>query len=276
MRILVFGASGMVGRALRPMRVAAGDTLVAVSRQPRTAQAGLDWHRGTLPADVPALPACEAIVSLGPLDHFVAWLATADLRHRPRIVALSSMSAESKQASPLAAERDVAARLRAAETRLAQVAGDHDLAWTVLRATLIYGEGDEGGLDGLARRASRWRIFPLPAGRGLRQPIHARDLAAAVDAVLHGDGAADGCVLPAGGGERLSATAMFRRVRAALPRWTLPLPVPRALLRLAARCVPRWRGAIARLDSDLVADNRQLEARLGVHPGPFRPGADRS
>jgi nucleoside-diphosphate-sugar epimerase len=227
----------MVGRFLLSVLRADGCAVIALSRQVRGGDDGDDgvaWVQGTLPDGVPSLPAAEAIVSLGPLDHFASWLERVELHGQPRIVALSSMSAESKRAAPLAAERELAARLRAAEAKLAARCAQRGLAWTVLRATLIYDGSGEHGLATLARRAQRWRVFPLPAGRGLRQPVHARDLAAAVQAAL--DGGADGCVLAAGGGERITVRRMF-----------------------------------ARLDTDLVADNREMEARLGVRPGPFRP-----
>uniref|UniRef100_UPI002625BF35 SDR family oxidoreductase n=1 Tax=Oleiagrimonas sp. TaxID=2010330 RepID=UPI002625BF35 len=202
--------------------------------------------------------------------HFSTWLEQADIDGHPCIVAMSSMSAESKHESPLAEERALSQRLREAEARLARTCARRGMRWTVLRATLIYGGGHDHSLTPLARRAQRWRVFPLPAGRGLRQPVHAADLAEAVRAALHTD-AAGGKVLPVGGGERLTAARMFARVRQGLPGWTLPVPVPRLVLRAAARFFPRGRGAIMRLDADLVADNRELIACLGVHPRDFRP-----
>jgi uncharacterized protein YbjT (DUF2867 family) len=118
----------------------------------------------------------------------------------------------------------------------------------------------------------RWRVFGLPAGCGLRQPVHAADIAHAVVRAL--DGAAVGRVIPMGGGERLPAAAMFARVRASLPVRTLPIPVPAPVIRLGARLVPPMRGALTRLQQDLVADNAELERLLGVHPRPFRPGPE--
>jgi hypothetical protein len=64
---------------------------------------------------------------------------------------------------------------------------------------------------------------------------------------------------------------MFARVHASLPVRTLPLRVPAPLIRLGVRLVPPARGALTRLQQDLVADNGELERLLGVHPRPFRP-----
>lgn len=269
-RIAMFGASGPVGHVLRPGLVREGVAVLAISRLPHADRDGVQWLVGQLPEAVPELPPCDAIVSLGPLDHFTAWMERARPHGQPRIVAMSSMSALSKRGSPLAAERALSGRLREAETRLARTCDERGLGWCILRATLIYGVGRDRSFTPLAQRARRLRVFPLPAGSGLRQPVHAADLAAAVMAAL-GTDAAMGQVLEIGGGERLTSAQMFARVQRSLPFRTLPLHVPRMLLRLGARLVPRIRGMVERLDQDLVADNRELVARLGVHPRDFQP-----
>ena len=125
-------------------------------------------------------------------------------------------------------------------------------------------------LTPLARRALRWRWFALPRGRGLRQPVHAQDVALAVFAALQTDAAA-GRVVPVGGGERLTAAQMFARVRASLPVRTVPLPLPRFAVAAGRRLVPALQGPLSRLDSDLVADNTDLERLLAVHPRGFAP-----
>jgi uncharacterized protein YbjT (DUF2867 family) len=104
----------------------------------------------------------------------------------------------------------------------------------------------------------------------LRQPVHADDIAQAVVAALACPAAA-GRILPIGGGERLPFVEMFRRVRRSQPCATLPLPLPGALLRACARALPRLRGPLNRLDTDLIADNSELQSLLGVHPRPFHP-----
>jgi nucleoside-diphosphate-sugar epimerase len=272
MTVLVFGASGAIGRFLLPRLRDAGVEVLAISRATRASVDGVHWRQGALPDRVPALPPVTAIVSLGPLLPFAQWLERTSPRDAPRVIAIGSMSADSKLESPMADERATAHALREGEAVLARACAAMGSAWTMLRPTLIYGAGMDRSLTPIARRACRWRVFPLPAGRGLRQPVHADDIARAVIAAIDRP-QADGRVFAIGGGERLSAAAMFARVRRSLPVATLPLPLPAWLLRVAASATPRLRGPLQRLDSDLLADNGELERLLGVHPRPFHPDA---
>jgi nucleoside-diphosphate-sugar epimerase len=272
MTVLVFGGSSQIGHFLLPRLLASGEAVLALSRQPRPAQAGVTWLPGTLPDRMPGLPPLSAIISFGPLQGLADWLAQATLADAPRVVATSSMSAESKRDSGVPAERVLARRLRDGEAALAAACERHGCAWTVLRPTLVYGAGLDQSLTPIARRAMRLRLFPLPAGRGLRQPVHADDIAQAVLAALECPAAA-GRILPIGGGERLRSGEMFARVRRSLPRATVPLPLPAWLLRLGQRALPPLRGPLSRLDSDLVADNGELQRLLGMRPRPFRPDA---
>ena len=272
MTILVVGGSSQIGHFLLPRLRNAGVPVLALSRVARPAQDGVEWLRGALPDAVPALPALSAIVSFGPLQALADWLAQVAPGSVPRVIATSSMSAESKRDSAVPAEREIARQLRAGETALATVCERHGCAWTVLRPTLVYGTGLDKSLSPIARRALHTRLFPIPTGRGLRQPVHADDIALAVVAALDCPAAA-GRILPIGGGERLPYPQMFARVRQSLPRSTVAMPLPAWLLRLSQRAWPPLRGPLSRLDSDLVADNDELQRLLGVHPRPFRPEA---
>jgi nucleoside-diphosphate-sugar epimerase len=144
------------------------------------------------------------------------------------------------------------------------------MRWTILRPTMIYGVGLDRNLTPIARRALRSRVFPMPPGHGLRQPVHAQDVAQAASAAVRNE-AAYSRIIELGGGERLQVDEMFRRVRASLERPTFPLAVPPVVLPLASRLLPRLRGALSRLDQDLVADNAVAMDVLGVQPRPFRP-----
>lgn len=252
-----------------PMLVRAGVRVLALSRGPHAEMAGVQWVRGALPQPPPVCADVRSVCSFAPLDALAAWIASGVASGLERVVATSSMSATSKQASPVAAERALSRRLCDGEAALARACDDRGIAWTVLRPTLIYGVARDRSLTPLARRAARWHVFGLPAGNGLRQPVHACDVAQAVVAAL--DDGARGKVIPIGGGERLSAAEMFARVRESLPVRTMPLTVPAPLVRLAARGVPPLRGPLTRLQQDLVADNAQLERLLDIHPRGFHP-----
>ncbi|MDE3211053.1 MAG: NAD-dependent epimerase/dehydratase family protein [Pseudomonadota bacterium] len=271
MTVLVIGGSSQIGRFLLPRLGASGEAILALSRQPQAPRAGVDWRHGALPGHMPEpLPALSAIISFGPLQPLADWLDRSALEGAPRVIATSSMSAESKRDSAVPAEREISRQLREGEQALAAACARHGCAWTVLRPTLVYGAGLDRSLSPIARRAMRLRLFPLPLANGLRQPVHADDIAQAVLAALDCPAAA-GKTLSIGGGERLPYRQMFARVRHSLSRSTVPLPLPAWLLRLGRGAVPRLRGPLSRLESDLVADNAELQRLLGVHPRPFQP-----
>jgi nucleoside-diphosphate-sugar epimerase len=277
---LVTGASGAIGRFLLPRLLAAGHDVIALSRTSRACDdPRLRWVIGDLDAAMPAFPALDAIFSCGPLDAFARWFTHASLQGHPRVVAFGSMSITSKQDSDDAAERSLVTRLREAEQGLVAAAAARDCAWTVLRPTLIYGAGIDRSLTPLAHFATRWRVFPrLPLACGMRQPVHADDLAAACIAVA-GNRHAENRTYALGGGERLAFDTMLERVRASLPVRVLSLPLPvfgvRRIAELAhAVGLPRLNAAsLDRLYRDLVADNDPASTDFGWSPRGFHPDA---
>ena len=270
--VLVFGASSQIGHCLLPMLSTQDARVIAVSRTPRCDR-GAHWLRGELPESLHGdFSDVEWVASFAPLAALATWLSNTSLPALKRVVATSSMSAESKRESPVMSERALAASLRDGEQALMRACESRGIACTILRPTLIYGVGLDKSLTPLAHRAAKMRVFVLPPGRGLRQPVHARDVAAAVLAALQSL-RASGRVIPIGGGERLTAQEMFARVRASLPVRTLALRLPRFAIRTATRMLSSARGPLSRLDADLIADNGELERLLDVHPRGFAPDA---
>jgi nucleoside-diphosphate-sugar epimerase len=266
--ILVFGASGSVGRFALP--VLAGDhRLTAVSRS----KSGGGWLQAGL-EDKIVWPDVEIVLSLGPLDAFSAWLEKYRGPSLRRVIALSSMSAETKRDSADPQEQALAQRLRDAEDSLARTAAARGIDWTIFRPTMIYGAGTDRNLTPIARFMRRWRVLPIPfSANGLRQPVHAADVAQACFAAL-AEPAAFGKTYPLGGGERLSFRDILWRLRAGSPGFVLPLPVPRFVLSLAARWRPDAgisRAALQRLDMDLIADNVPANRDFGYAPCSFSP-----
>ncbi|HET7925652.1 MAG TPA: hypothetical protein VFL30_12180 [Rhodanobacteraceae bacterium] len=270
---VVFGASGAIGRFLLPRLLRADHEIVAVSRETRASgDARLRWIAGSLPREIPSLPDGATIFSLGPLDAFAEWFATRGARDA-RVIAIGSRSIDTKKASGDASERDVAARLARAEASLDRAGA----RVTVLRPTLIYGAGLDRSLTPIVSFARRWRVFPYVAdANGLRQPVHADDLACACVALARG--MPQRSVYDVGGGERIAFSRMLRRVRVSLPFATLALPIPLAIANAGAgfaRISPAFRAAsadaIARMREDLVADHSAAAADFGWSPRTFEP-----
>lgn len=271
---LVFGATGAIGRFLLPRLLARGERIVAVSRRSSADSAGngVEWLRADLFAAMPPLPVVDTIYSLGPLDVFAEWFGRA-VGEKPlarRLIAISSMSAESKEDSVDAAERELAARLRDAEQDLFAAAHRCGAACTIFRPTLIYGAGIDRSLAPLARFARRWHVLPVPLGAsGLRQPVHAGDLAAACIAARD-KAATFGKIYALGGGERLRFDTMLARIVASSPHAAVALPVPKPLLEVAMRLSRGRAGALSRLRVDLLADNVPAGRDFDYAPRAFQ------
>ena len=278
-RALVLGGSGQVGGAVLARLSAAAWRIDAVSREAQADVPGVRWLRGGFEAMPPLAPAYDAVVSCGPLDRFAAWWSAAGPA-AARVVAFGSTSLHAKRASADPAERDLAARLAAAEQRLFASAAVRGVEACVLRPTLVYGSGRDHTLSRIAALAQRRGLFVLPRGaNGLRQPVHVDDLAAATLSALQArDAGGVGYDLP--GGETLPYTEMVARVLATLepPARLLQLPAPlfaalAAVLRAGGRLQGFGAQAQARLREDLVFDAAPAARDLGYAPRPFRPDA---
>ena len=279
MPVGVLGASSLVGQRLLARLAAAGRPVTAFSRQPQPPQAGVTWGRLGAPGGAPAdgireiaLWICVAPIWVLP-EHFEL-LQRCGAR---RIVALSSTSRYTKHASTDPQEQATAQRLARAEEQLAQWAGAQGVTWTVLRPTLIYGEARDKNIAEMARFIRRFGFFPVfgPA-QGLRQPIHADDVAAACVAALSCAAAANRAYNLCGG-ETLSYREMASRVFVALGRPVRLLSVPMWMFRLALRILrllPRfrhWTPAMAeRMNRDLAFDSTEARRDLAWAPRPFQ------
>ena len=272
---LVFGASGQIGEALLARLDARDWQVFAVSRISRPPSSNVQWLPGGF-AGIEGLPgSVDVIFSTGPLDGFAQWYARG-LVATPRVVAFGSTSLDTKQTSGDAYERDIVARLQAAEKIVFDTASANGAAATLLRPTLVYGAGRDQTLARIAAMARRLRFFVLPHGAtGKRQPVHVDDLAAAAVAVVDVPAThARAYALP--GGETLAYRDMVARTLAALDSparlWTFPMPVFRAMLSLA-RLAGVMRGltdeAVARMREDLVFDATPAQRDFGYAPRPF-------
>ncbi|MCR6626368.1 SDR family oxidoreductase [Pseudoxanthomonas japonensis] len=272
---LVFGASGQIGEALLARLDARDWQVFAVSRTPRPPSSNVQWLTGEFEG-IDGLPdRVDVIFSTGPLDGFAQWYGRG-LVAAPRVVAFGSTSLDTKQASGDAYERDIVARLQAAERLVFDTASATGASATLLRPTLVYGAGRDRTLARIAAMARRMGFFVLPRGaEGRRQPVHVDDLAAAALAVVDAP-ATHGQAYALPGGETLAYREMVVRTLAALDPpatlWQLPMPVFRTVLSFA-RMVGAMRGlsddAVARMREDLVFDATPARNDFGYAPRAF-------
>jgi nucleoside-diphosphate-sugar epimerase len=195
-----------------------------------------------------------------------------------RIVAVSSTSRFTKTESPIKSERLVAAQLAEGERVFAQWASASGIEYLILRPTLIYGRGRDLNLSQIARFIARFGFFPVAgAAAGLRQPIHAEDLAIACIQGLETT-RLTGKAYEVSGGETLSYCEMVGRIFDVLEKRRLFMRLPVSVFSAAiscARLLPAFdhlTPAMARrMNEDLVFDHNSAVKDFGFAPRPFRP-----
>lgn len=286
MTIHLFGAATPSGEALRQL---APMELVCYSRKP---SAGAEWMQPAdlsdpdafQPAGRPEGPAFW--ISFAPIWLLAPFLEHLANRHPARlqglrgVIACSSSSAITKRFAANRFDRQLVARLTAAEDQLLAACRRLTVPCRILRPTLIYGQvgvyGDRN-LSRLLQLMRRLPVLPLPAQTGLRQPIHARQLASvALEMTQQLSGPGWSPDLPErialGGDRELSYAAMLQALQQALPpldpaRRCRLLPVPnRLFFALAAPLLlrsPKAFEAVLRIGADL-AGFTPSHALLGV------------
>lgn len=278
-RVGVLGATSLVGECLLPLLTQARWRVTAYSRRVVGPLGdGVRWQQ-LWPS--PPYPPGESDVihwiCVAPIWALPEHFALLEAHGARRLVALSSTSRFTKDDSSDPEEQAVARRLAVAEARVQAWAESHGVEWVILRPTLIYGLGRDKNITEIARFIRRFGFFPLfGKADGLRQPIHAQDVAQACLAALRAPGAANRAY-NLSGGETLAYRDMVVRVFAALGRPPRLLPVPLPAFRLAVallRCLPRYRHWTAampeRMNRNLVFDHSEALRDLDFKPGMFQ------
>ncbi|MEY4194123.1 MAG: hypothetical protein RLZZ226_491 [Pseudomonadota bacterium] len=282
--IVVIGASSLIGDFLLPALLEAGFEIRAISRrdQHHATQWAYDpnrlsWHApAAIQADAGWLAGASAAIHLAPLDvlpPMLPALAGAGIR---RLIAFGSTSLLTRQNSADGRERQWAMALADAEACIALEAKELGIDWTLFRPTLIYAPGRDRNVSTIMRFIRRFGFFPLAGqGTGLRQPVHARDLAAACLSVLDNPSTC-GKAYNLSGGETLCYRDMVIRIFAYLQRpvrlVNLPVSVLRCGLALLSR-LPGYRYITPemanRMNVDLCFDAAEARRDFGFNPGDF-------
>jgi nucleoside-diphosphate-sugar epimerase len=279
-RKLVIGATGLVGGHILRLLLQAGQRPLALSRSQKGAP-DVDWFCGDLrnpatlkfPAFTTLYCTADAILLADALPHFF----NPSLK---RIVVFSSTSVMTKLDSEVAEEREMLARLAEAECKIASACELNNIQWTILRPTLVYDAGRDTNITPLSRLIRRFGFMLLVGGGpGLRQPVHAEDLAMGAIAAASSASAANKFYsLP--GGETITYREMIGRVfdGMRLPRRTIPIPVAiwKVVFVFAKRLFPGANVAMGiRMTKNMTFDPAPAVQDFGWKPRAFHPVFDK-
>lgn len=293
MRVLVTGATGLVGRALCPALTAAGhEVLRAVRRDdgmPATLATGdlgpdCSWLTGAGSLDAIVHLAArvhqmkespedaERLHRLTNLEGTLALARAARARGVRRFVFMSTVKvngeggARAYRGDDVPAPADAYARSKAAaEKALFELSRESGMEVVVIRPPLVHGPGVAGNLRSLLNCLRRGIPLPLASVDGNRRSLVGVDnLSSLIELCLHHP-AAPGRVWMAGDGEDVSTAGLIRalaRASQVTPRlWRCPV----GLLRVAGMLSGRS-ATIARLCGDLMVDTGPTREQLGWVP----------
>jgi nucleoside-diphosphate-sugar epimerase len=281
-KIMVTGATSIIGKFLLPDLLEAGYEVHAVSR--RAAEVApsngkLIWHQADIrqTEQIPDVNA-QTLIHLAPLWLLPPLLPVLDTLQLKRVIGFGSTSVFSKAHSANPAERKVATRLAEAEEAVRRFCSASEMDWTIFRPTLVYDCVRDKNITRIAGFIRRYGFFPLIGQAvGLRQPIHAADLAQACMIAIF-QPLTFNKAYNLSGGETLSYRQMVERIFSSLGKPAHFLIAPLWLYRLAIRSAMLLPGKqeittemAARMNIDLCFDHAEATGDFGFAPRAFSP-----
>lgn len=274
---LVLGGTGQIGLFAIRRLLDAGASVIAhyCHRQLPYTHPNLTWFQWDMAGPAPQLSPCHTVIAATALWLLPPALEALHAAGARRVLAFSSSSVITKEATANPAEQHTIAALRQAELAFWSTTAALDIRATLFRPTLIYGAGLDQNVEHIRRVIRRLRFFPIYKGAtGLRQPVHADDLAlAALQAASHPT--AEGQTYFLSGGETLTYRRMVERTfeREHLPPRLLNLPLWPALMDAASKVThSRFNGEMfRRMALDMTFDHQPAARDFGYSPRPFRP-----
>lgn len=274
--VIVTGAATSIGISVVRRLLAAGASVTAISSEAVAfPHARLTWIKAGLAEAT--LPAADIAVHCAPLWQLppeIERLAAAGAR---RIIAVGSTTMYTHALSKNRHERQLAAKLAAAEGEIASRCAGLEVAWTILRPTLTYGTGLGSGIVSAFRFIRKFGFFLVyPPALGRRQPVHADDVAlAALHAILSPASARKSYNLS--GGEILTCRELLARLfeAARLPVRLVPTRLLPLLMGTAAALFQKasFTAATARrMNDDLIFFHDDASRDLSFSPRPFLSG----
>jgi nucleoside-diphosphate-sugar epimerase len=274
-KVLIIGADQIVGKALMYMDLPANEVAFCAPKELE----GAEVMRFDKLASFSPRYSPKWVLFVAPL-----WdLSFEVLSHLydlgcERLIALSSVERITLIDSIDETEQRRAEKWRAGEERLMAFCAENRMSFTILRATSIYNDEGEGDYKSLVEALMLHQIIPLAdGGKGLRQPVHADDVANALLGVL-GQLGTKNATYSLGGGEVLSLKTLMTRLMKVKNIKPLLLPLPGFLINgmvwamrlIGLKVVEGVNGQmIKRMGENMTFDHRRARDDFGYNPRGF-------
>lgn len=273
----VLGATSHVGQALLPMLIERGYAPLAFTRQAITPDSeNPRWQHLSAIDQFSQKQAIPYWITLSPIALLEPYFKAFEASGTKRIVALSSTSIFTKSESTDPADQRLAQTFLEAEQNLQKWAEKVGIEYVILRPTLIYGLGKDKNICEIMRLIRRFGFFPLLGeAKGLRQPVHCRDVAQACVSALTSSNAANHSY-NLSGSEVLSYKAMVLKLFQAMGQKPRLVSIPIGLLKMSItllKLIPRYRSwsfaMVERTNQDMIFDHDAAGRDLNFKPQAF-------
>jgi nucleoside-diphosphate-sugar epimerase len=275
-QILILGGGSLVGEYLLPLLAERGYRGYVVSRKRIDGGLHFAWLSTAEVQDASwHLQDKAVIISLWPI-----WLLGPIMPQflgASQLIALSSTSLFGKANSLDPAEKELVESISKAEAHVRVNCETFRIPFTVLRPTLIYDGIRDHSITFIAEIIKRFGFFMVAGdAKGLRQPIHAEDVAIAIASAINNEKSYNKS-LNITGGETISYFTMIRRVSEALGRSINIIPSPKFLLKgllhimRALNFTDLSPSLFDRMNQDLAYDSTEAVEVLGIRPRDFYP-----
>ncbi len=273
----VIGADSLVGGSLLPLLAQQGADVYAFTRKKIISEPTgepIKWMNWENADFWRAECRIDVWISLAPIWVLPGYFQCLENHcKKKRIIALSSSSIFTKVDSSNTEDLQVVQNLRRGEESFINWAQRNEIDWTLFRPTLIYKPGFDQNLSRIAFFIQRFGFFPiLGGGKGLRQPVHADDIArGCILALKHEKSCNKAYTLS--GFEEMSYRQMVAKVFDDMGRKTRIIRLPLWLFRLGVmflKCFPRFSSAslamIERMNQNMAFSSQPAQEDFGYSP----------
>jgi uncharacterized protein YbjT (DUF2867 family) len=275
-KVLLTGATGLLGGALLELLLAEGHAVRCLVREGSPRASRLDPRRAELArgdagdarALSRALSGMDALVHVAGIEHAPQVVEAARRAGVGRLVVVGTTSAHS------------AYEFRSGpKLTMEKLVRESGLDYTIVRPSMIYGSELDKNVHRLLRFLDRSPVFPVfGSGENLWQPVYHEDCARGVYEALVRPVAVGQCYdLP--GAEALTYLGLVRTAAGALARRPRIVRLPLEPVRLSLVAAERLRlplpvrsEQVLRLREDKAYSYTKAKKELGYAPRPFREG----